>query len=405
MTKHQLIFLSMLQLIKFKYFNNFITKYCVQQDNIIICQSYYCIAMSNQFLVKSSSEPIQTIQISDIENIGDIFDNIDLTLNNSYVFTSKLPIDPLINNKTFDITINVTQYNIIVELNNDLQFLIANTNDITAKTQLKDAFSYYLSAFGKNKTNNINKNVFVPNVTFAELIELLNLNTHTESIFFNKSNNNENSFKNNILNKIDSKQFVSECDLILKQFIEKNKSISFRTIYSKSIITIHERIGNTGSHSVFMSFDIVQPHDLQLILSNIIYYDLEQFVYKSHHDKLSMNNLIYLSELSHCDIVDLCNLLEKRLTTQFDHCLNDCYVYLKTHIAIGNYINSIEFVTLINHLIKNGIVKRNRQNDIRVVQYIENLILQKSNLCQINKNETNAKKVVAKFVSNILNSL
>jgi hypothetical protein len=117
--------------------------------------------MSNQFLVKSSSEPIQTIQISDIENIGDIFDNIDLTLNNSYVFTSKLPIDPLINNKTFDITINVTQYNIIVELNNDLQFLIANTNDITAKTQLKDAFSYYLSAFGKNKTNNINKNVFI----------------------------------------------------------------------------------------------------------------------------------------------------------------------------------------------------------------------------------------------------
>jgi hypothetical protein len=154
-----------------------------------------------------------------------------------------------------------------------------------------------------------------------------------------------------------------------------------------------------------MSFDIVQPHDLQLILSNIIYYDLEQFVYKSHHDKLSMNNLIYLSELSHCDIVDLCNLLEKRLTTQFDHCLNDCYVYLKTHIAIGNYINSIEFVTLINHLIKNGVVKRNRQNDIRVVQYIENLILQKSNLCQINKNETNAKKVVAKFVSNIFNSL
>lgn len=357
--------------------------------------------MSNQFLIELSSEPNQTIAI---DNIDDIVDNIDLTLNNSFVLTSKLPIDPLINNKTFDIAIDITQHNIVVKLNNDLQLRIANTNDEIAKMQLKDAILHYLPAFGKNKVNCINKTVFVPNVTFVELIELLNLNIHTESLFFSNSDNNEHNFKNQILNKINSKQFISECDMMLQQFVKKHKSISFRTIYSKSIVTVYERVSNRRS-SVFMTFDIVQPYDLQLILSDITYYDLEQLVNKSHHDKLSIGNLIHLSEMSHCSIVDLRNLLETRLATQFDHNLNDCCVYLEMHIVIGNYINSIEFVTLINHLIKSGIIKRNKHNDIRVVQYIEQLILQKSNICQMNKNETNIKKIISKFVSNIFNSL
>lgn len=369
----------------------------------------YCVViMSNRFLIDLSSHAIEPNKIDNINGVDDfvdLIDNIDLTLNNSFVFTSKLPIDPLINNNAFNITIDVTQHDIVIKINDDLQILIANTNDEISKTQLKNAFLYYLPAFGINKEKCINKTVFVPNMTLTELIEILNLNTHTESIFFNNNGNNEYIFKNSILNKINSKHFVSECDSMLKQFVEQNKNISFRTIYSKSIITIYERVSGKGLHSAFMSFDIMQPHDLQLILSNITHYDLKQLVNKSCHDKLSIDNLIHLSEMSHCGIVDLCNLLETRLVTQFDHNLNDCYVYLKTHIVIGNYINSMEFVTLINHLIKNGIIKRNKHNDIRTVHHIEQLILQKSDICQINKNETNVKKIVSKFVFNIFNSL